>query len=125
VRVRLLCGGKHGISSWDVLDTFASLRVLSHMDVKVRKQKNYRLHAKLIIVDDKAALIGSMNIDRSAFDLRRELGAVVTAKAAVQLLGKVFESDWDLSHHYDAPDPLLSLEHVEDDFPHDPALEHE
>ena len=62
---------------------------------------------------------------RSAFDLRRELGAVVTAKAAVQLLGKVFESDWDLSHHYDAPDPLLSLEHVEDDFPHDPALEHE
>ena len=125
VRVRLLCGGKHGISSWDVLDTFASLRVLSHMDVKVRKQKNYRLHAKLIIVDDKAALIGSMNIDRSAFDLRRELGAVVTAKAAVQLLGKVFESDWDLSHHYDAPDPLLSQGHVEDDFPHDPALEHE
>ena len=125
VRVRLLCGGKHGISSWDVLDTFASLRVLGHMDVKVRKQKNYRLHAKLIIVDDKAALIGSMNIDRSAFDLRRELGAVVTAKAAVQLLSKVFEADWDLSHHYDAPDPLLSLEHVEDDFPHDPAFEHE
>ena len=51
--------------------------------------------------------------------------AVVTAKPAVQLLRKVFESDWDLSHHYDAPDPLLSQEHVEDDFPHDPALEHE
>ena len=28
VHVRLLCGGRHGISEWDVLDTFASLRVL-------------------------------------------------------------------------------------------------
>jgi len=28
VHVRLLCGGKHGISDWDILDTFSSLRVL-------------------------------------------------------------------------------------------------
>ena len=51
VNVRLLCGGKHGISEWDVLDTFASLRVMSHLEVKVRKQKNLRLHAKLLIAD--------------------------------------------------------------------------
>jgi phosphatidylserine/phosphatidylglycerophosphate/cardiolipin synthase-like enzyme len=125
VHVRLLCGGRHGISSWDVLDTFASLRVLSHVDVKVRKQKNLRLHAKLLLADGKRAQIGSMNIDRSAFDLRRELGAVITGKSAVALLSHVFEADWEGSHHYDPPDPLLSHEHVEDDFPHDPALEHE
>ena len=75
--------------------------------------RSFRLDARLL--EDRLPLR----------DLRRELGAVVTAKAAVQLLRKVFESDWDLSHHYDAPDPLLSQEHVEDDFPHDPALEHE
>jgi phosphatidylserine/phosphatidylglycerophosphate/cardiolipin synthase-like enzyme len=125
VRVRVLCGGRHGISDWDVLDTFASLRVLSHLQVRVRKQKNHRLHAKLLIADGKSALVGSMNIDRSAFDLRRELGAVVTGKAAVRLLGDVFEADWDVSHHYDAPDPLLSHAHVEDDFPHDPDLLHD
>ena len=28
VKVSVLCGGKHGISEWDILDTFASLRTL-------------------------------------------------------------------------------------------------
>ncbi len=74
VKVHILCGGKHGISEWDILDTFASLRTLKRFGVKVHKQKNLRVHAKLIIVDDEQALVGSMNIDRSAFDLRRELG---------------------------------------------------
>jgi phosphatidylserine/phosphatidylglycerophosphate/cardiolipin synthase-like enzyme len=44
VSVRVLCGGKHGISEWDVLDTFASLRVMDQLGVKVRKQKDLRLH---------------------------------------------------------------------------------
>ena len=63
--VRVLCGGKHGISDWDVLDTFSSLRVLKRFGVKVHKQKNLRLHAKLLIADNALALVGSMNIDRA------------------------------------------------------------
>src|SRR5690242_13100947 len=42
VKVRVLCGGKHGISEWDILDTFASLRTLRRFGVKVHKQKNLR-----------------------------------------------------------------------------------
>ena len=82
VHVRVLCGGKHGISDWDVLDTFSSLRVLKRFGVKVHKQKNLRLHAKLLIADNAHALVGSMNIDRSAFDLRRELGTTVNEEAS-------------------------------------------
>jgi phosphatidylserine/phosphatidylglycerophosphate/cardiolipin synthase-like enzyme len=125
VDVRVLCGGKHGISEWDALDTFASLRVMDQLGVKVRKQKDLRLHAKLLIADGHSALVGSMNIDRSAFDLRRELGAVVEGKAAVHLLTSVFQADWHAAHHYEPPDPLVSHTHVEDDFPHDPDLVHE
>jgi phosphatidylserine/phosphatidylglycerophosphate/cardiolipin synthase-like enzyme len=33
VHVRVLCGGRHGISEWDVLDTFASLRTMQRLDV--------------------------------------------------------------------------------------------
>jgi cardiolipin synthase A/B len=66
-----------------------------------------------------------MNIDRSAFDLRRELGITVTEPAVVARLKEVFESDWELSHHYEAPDPLDPSTHHEDDFPHDPELAHE
>lgn len=125
VRVHVLCGGRHGISDYDVLDTFASLRTLRRFGVKVHKQKNLRVHAKLLIVDDARALLGSMNIDRSAFDLRRELGITISDPLVVQRLKTVFASDWELSHHYAPPDPLDPSEHFEDDFPHDPELRHE
>jgi cardiolipin synthase len=125
VKVHVLCGGRHGISEGDVLDTFASLRTLRRFGAKVHKQKNLRVHAKLLIVDDERALVGSMNIDRSAFDLRRELGITVTEPAVVARLKAVFEEDWALSHQYSPPDPLDPSTHHEDDFPHDPELVHE
>jgi cardiolipin synthase len=125
VKVHVLCGGKHGISEWDILDTFASLRTLRRFGVKVHKMKNLRVHAKLLIVDDERALVGSMNIDRSAFDLRRELGVLVTDPDVVARLKLTFDSDWELSHHYEPPDPMDPAKHVEDDFPHDAELMHE
>ena len=121
----MLCGGKHGISEWDILDTFSSLRTLRRFGVKVHKQKNLRVHAKLIVVDQREALVGSMNIDRSAFDLRRELGLTTTDPTVVGRLIEVFYSDWESSHHYEPPDPLDSAAHHEDDFPHDHDLVHE
>jgi phosphatidylserine/phosphatidylglycerophosphate/cardiolipin synthase-like enzyme len=121
----VLCGGKHGISEWDILDTFASLRTLRRLGVKVRKQKNLRVHAKLLIVDDSSVLVGSMNIDRSAFDLRRELGITTDDPDVVSRLGQVFQSDWEISHHYDPPDPLEQNRPAEDEFPHDHDLVHE
>jgi phosphatidylserine/phosphatidylglycerophosphate/cardiolipin synthase-like enzyme len=125
VKVKVLCGGKHGISEWDILDTFSSLRTLRRFGVKVHKQKNLRVHAKLIVIDEREALVGSMNIDRSAFDLRRELGLTTTDPAIVDRLIEVFDSDWRSSHHYDPPDPLEATAHHEDDFPHDHDLVHE
>ncbi len=125
VKVKVLCGGKHGISDWDILDTFSSLRTLRRFGVKVRKQKNLRVHAKLLVVDRREALVGSMNIDRSAFDLRRELGVIVDEPEIVDRLRRVFKSDWKNSHHYEAPDPLGHLEQPENDFPHDADLVHE
>jgi cardiolipin synthase A/B len=125
VKVHVLCGGKHGISEWDILDTFASLRTLRRFGVKVHKQKNLRVHAKLLIADEAHALVGSMNIDRSAFDLRRELGITITDHEVVARLKEVFDSDWELSHNYDPPDPLDPSQHHEDDFPHDEDLMHE
>jgi cardiolipin synthase A/B len=125
VHVRVLSGGRHGISEWDILDTFSSLRLLHRFGVKVHKQKNLRLHGKLLIADRKTALVGSMNIDRSAFDLRRELGTIIEDAKIVARLEQVFAHDWDDSHHYDAPDPLDPASHHETDFPHDPDLMHE
>ncbi len=125
VKVKVLCGGRHGISEWDILDTFSSLRTLRRFGVKVHKQKNLRVHAKLIVVDGQEALVGSMNIDRSAFDLRRELGLTTTDPSVVGRLLEVFDADWESSHQYEPPDPLDATAHHEDDFPHDHDLIHE
>ncbi len=126
VRVRIVCGGAHGISPSDMLDTFSALRMLARDGVRVRKQKALRLHAKLLIVDGERALVGSMNIDRSAFDLRRELGAIVADADAVATLKHQFDEDWEEAHHYDAPDPLtLYRSPPEPEEPPDPELDHE
>ncbi len=125
VKVRVLCGGRHGISDWDLLDTFASLRTLRRIGVKVHKQRNLRLHAKLLIADQSNVLVGSMNIDRSAFDLRRELGITSSDPVIVARLKQVFDGDWAASRHYEPPDPLAPVPHLEDDFPHDRDLIHE
>lgn len=124
VKVRLLCGGKHGLSDWDVYDTFSSLRIMERFGVKVKRQKLPKLHAKLILVDGHYAQTGSMNIDRSAFDLRRELGIESDAPEVVQRLAETFASDWDRAKKYHAPDPLDPTYHEEGELPPDPHFVH-
>ncbi len=125
VKVRVLCGGKHGISDWDIYDTFASLRVMRRFGVKVRRQKHLKLHAKLLLVDGAYAQTGSMNIDRSAFDLRRELGIESDAPEVVDRLKATFAADWASAKPYAAPDPLDPTLHEEGELPPDPHFVHD
>jgi cardiolipin synthase A/B len=115
VIIRVLCGGRHGISLTDMSDTFSALRILIRAGVKVHKQRDVRLHAKLIIADRKRALIGSMNIDRSAFDLRRELGIVLDDENAVATLRHQARLDWDESRPYEPSDPVTVHIHDEEE----------
>ncbi|MEB3200613.1 MAG: phospholipase D-like domain-containing protein [Synechococcaceae cyanobacterium] len=125
VKVRVLCGGKHGISDWDIYDTFSSLRIMQRFGVKVRRQKHLKLHAKLILVDSGYSQTGSMNIDRSAFDLRRELGIESDAPEVIARLREVFESDWEQASKYNAPDPLDPTFHNDGELPPDPHFVHD
>jgi phosphatidylserine/phosphatidylglycerophosphate/cardiolipin synthase-like enzyme len=125
VKVRVLCGGKHGISDWDIYDTFSSLRIMQRFGVKVRRQQHLKLHAKLILVDGLYAQTGSMNIDRSAFDLRRELGIESDAPEVVERLKLVFQADWNEAKKYAAPDPLDPSLHEAGELPPDPHFVHE
>ncbi len=125
VKVHFLCGGKHGISDWDIYDTFSSLRIMERFGVKVRRQKHLKLHAKLVLVDDHYAQTGSMNIDRSAFDVRRELGIESDAPDVVERLRQTFESDWDQASPYHAPDPLDPSLHEAGELPADPHFVHD
>ena len=130
VKIQVLCGGHHGISESDMMDTFSALRTLSRARIDVRKQHGLRLHAQLVSADGERAMIGSMNIDRSAFDLRRELGVVFDDRAAVAQLKRQFHQDWADGKRYDAPDPMaLNLAGLKQDVDEaggsDPDLLHE
>jgi len=125
VHVRILCGGKHGLSPWDLHDTFASLRILARSDVKLHRQKHLKVHAKLLLADERRALVGSMNLDRSAFDLRRELGVTADDPAVVARLRELFDHDWHKAEHWDAPDPLATETHDAGELPHDPHFAHD
>jgi len=125
VKVRLLCGGKHGISDWDIYDTFSSLRIMERFGVKVKRQKHLKLHCKLILVDGAYAQTGSMNIDRSAFDVRRELGIESDAPDVVKRLVSTFSADWKEAKKYSAPDPLDPSSHEEGELPPDPHFVHD
>lgn len=106
VHVHFICSGKHGVQLWDRPETFASLRIMQKDDIKVKVLKAPKLHGKLIIKDEEAALLGSMNIHRRAFDERRELGIQLTEKDIVDKLIKQFHTDWESAEHYHIPDPM-------------------
>jgi cardiolipin synthase len=125
VCVRLLSGGKHGISEADAPDTFSSLRILRRGGVQVHRQKHLKLHAKMMIADERRALVGSMNIDHKSFDMRRELGIVLEDKPIVDRLAAVFEHDWQLGENYVPPDPLQATSRDSDDPPDDPDFVHD
>jgi phosphatidylserine/phosphatidylglycerophosphate/cardiolipin synthase-like enzyme len=125
VHVRLLSGGKHGISEADAPDTFSSLRILRRAGVKVHRQKHLKLHAKMIVADGRQALVGSMNIDRRSFDVRRELGIRLEDERIVERLAAIFEHDWQKAEPYAPPDPLDVASHGHGELPDDPDFEHE
>jgi phosphatidylserine/phosphatidylglycerophosphate/cardiolipin synthase-like enzyme len=123
VSIRFLCGGKSGISEYDLPDTLSSFRLLQHYGVTIRKMpKPLRMHSKFILVDGREALLGSMNLCRDSFEYRREVGIRLRKGAAFDRFRTTFEKDWIEAKSWDIPDALTALEvRVEEEEPvHDP-----
>ena len=73
----------------------------------------------------QAGARGSMNLDRSAFDLRRELGVRLDDPPVVERLGGLFDHDWHKAERWTAPDPLATDTHDVGELPDDPHFVHE
>ena len=107
VRVRILCGAKHGLHQPDLMYSFALWKVVRSLGGKVRKQKKLSSHGKLILVDRHTAIVGSQNLDQPAFDSRREVSVVVQNEHAVRALRSTYDRDWDHSEKFAIPHPLI------------------
>ena len=68
-------------------------------DVQVREDQQLYMHAKIIVVDNRVAFVGSENISTQSLDQNRELGILVSDPSVMNELETTFQNDWGVSRN--------------------------
>jgi cardiolipin synthase len=113
VQIKIMARPPHKLKKEKLVEGVSGLRVLQDLGVKIHKLKHIKLHAKLILADDKRAIIGSINLAPGSFDSRRELAIEVDDEHIIRRIKKTLEEDWANSHPLDLSDAAL-LSELED-----------
>lgn len=66
--------------------------------VTVNVTPQYFIHAKMIIIDQHLAFVGSQNLSHQSLRYSREVGILISNKPVVSHLLKTFEADWTYAH---------------------------
>jgi phosphatidylserine/phosphatidylglycerophosphate/cardiolipin synthase-like enzyme len=104
VKVHVMARPAHTLKKDKLLEGVGGLRILQDVGIKVRKMKALKLHAKMLLADEKRAIIGSINLAPGSFDDRRELAIEVDDPHIVERLHKVVKHDWEHAHDMDLSD---------------------
>jgi phosphatidylserine/phosphatidylglycerophosphate/cardiolipin synthase-like enzyme len=78
----------------------SAFQKLSSSGVHVRtfsSDASIYIHAKMILVDDKEAFVGSENFSTGSMDDNRELGIIINEQGIINSLNKIFNDDWQLA----------------------------
>lgn len=89
VRVRLIMSESSADDLWEERPGD-----LARGGVEVVILNRLYIHAKMILVDDRAAYVGSQNFTSTSLDQNRELGMIVTDRPIISRLSQVFELDF-------------------------------
>jgi len=76
-------------------------KFLQRAGVKLKLSKKLTIHAKIIIIDDKLAILGSINLTKNSLNNNRELAVIIDDPTIIKQLTESFELDWQatkLSH---------------------------
>jgi cardiolipin synthase len=65
--------------------------------VQVREDAALYMHAKLIVIDQQEAFVGSENFSAESLDHNRELGIIIADQGVLQTLLQTFQQDWNAS----------------------------
>ncbi len=112
VKVHVMARPPHKLKVEKLIEGVGGLRIMADVGAKVHKLKHLKLHAKMLLADDKRAIVGSINLAPGSFDARRELAIEVDDEHVIHRLRKVAEHDWENSHPLDLSDEGL-LEDLE------------
>jgi cardiolipin synthase A/B len=107
VRVDVMARPAHTLKRDKLVEGVGGLRIMDDVGIKIHKLKHLQLHGKMLLADDTAAIVGSINFAAGSLDGRRELAIEVRNEAVVDRLRKVARHDWEHSRALDLSDEGL------------------
>lgn len=107
VKVHVLARPPHTLKEDKLIEGVGGLRIMNDVGARVRKLRHLRLHGKMMLADDRRAIVGSVNLAPGSFDVRRELAIEVKDPKVVRKLAKVAKADWKRSSPLDLTDEGL------------------
>jgi len=107
VKVDVMAGPPHTLKRNKLVEGVGGLRIMDDVGIKVHRLKHLRLHAKMLLADGVAAIVGSINFAAGSLDGRRELAIEVRDRDVVKRLHKVVRHDWRHSQPLDLSDEGL------------------
>ena len=110
VKVHVMAKAPQSLKREKMIEDVGGLRILHDSGIKVHKLKGQKLHAKVMLADGVAALIGSINLAPGSFDSRRELALETHDGHVVDRLHDVIHDDWKHSRPLDLSDEGLDAE---------------
>ena len=115
VKIHVMARPPDKLKKAKLAEGVSGLRSLHDVGVKIHKLKHIKLHAKLLMADDKLAIVGSINLAPGSFDSRRELAIQVRDEPIIRRIYKTLQEDWANSHPLDLSDEGLLAELKKDD----------
>jgi len=115
VKVEVMARRPHTLKREKLVEGVGGLRILRDVGVKVHTLRHLKLHAKMMLADGDAAIVGSINFAPGSLDGRRELAIEVHDSHVVKRLDTIAHHDWERSHKLDLTDEglLTDLEGVD------------
>ncbi len=107
VRIHILARPPHTLKKEKLVEGVGGLRIMKDVGAKIHRLKGLKLHAKMLLADDKRAIVGSINLAPGSFDARRELAIETDARHVVKRLEQTASVDWGNSHPLDLSDEGL------------------
>jgi cardiolipin synthase A/B len=107
VRLHILAKPPHTLKKDKLVEGVGGLRIMHDVGAKIHALKGLKLHAKMILADEKRAIVGSINLSPGSFDGRRELAIETDAHHVVKRLNEAAQTDWSNSHKLDLTDEGL------------------
>ena len=117
VKVDVMARPPHTLKREKLVEGVGGLRILDDVGIKIHRLKHLKLHGKMLLADNVAAIVGSINFASGSLDGRRELAIEVRDDDVVDRLHTVARHDWEHSHPLDLSDQGLLAdlaERVED-----------